>query len=104
MLTKGQQKVNICDRIKELRIKRGWSQAELCRRTGIHRSTLSRYGTDKKKPGSINLQRLASALGVPVREITEGMAEPYRLDELNRSIKELNDTIKELICKLKNLT
>jgi len=56
-------------RIIELRKARGWSQAELSRRTGIHSSALSHleHGHVKVWPGY--LARIARAFGVSVDEL-----------------------------------
>ena len=52
-------------RIAELRRSRGWSQAELARRSGVPQPTISRI--EARKTNSIdlaNLERLAEALEV----------------------------------------
>jgi transcriptional regulator with XRE-family HTH domain len=52
-------------RIQELREAKGWSQAELGRRSGVTQATISRL--ESGETGSIalaNLERLADALGV----------------------------------------
>lgn len=51
-------------RVKELREMKGWSQAELSRRSGVPQSTISRLearGTPSVDLG--NLEKLAKALG-----------------------------------------
>ncbi len=52
-------------RVQELRDAKGWSQAELARRSGVPQPTISRI--EAGESGSItlaNLERLADALGV----------------------------------------
>lgn len=52
-------------RVQELREAKGWSQAELARRSGVPQPTISRI--EAGESGSIslgNLERLAEALGV----------------------------------------
>jgi transcriptional regulator with XRE-family HTH domain len=52
-------------RVEELREAKGWSQAELARRSGVPQPTISRI--EAGESGSIslaNLERLADALGV----------------------------------------
>ena len=51
-------------RLKELRTARGWSQAELSRRSGIHKSTIFRLETGKRRGADFEtLEKLAKALG-----------------------------------------
>ncbi len=52
-------------RVQELREKRGWSQSELARRSGVPQPTISRI--ELRKTGGIDfeiLERLADALDV----------------------------------------
>jgi transcriptional regulator with XRE-family HTH domain len=56
-------------RIKQLREARGWSQAELSRRTGIHSSTLSHVESGHTKLWPGHLTRIARALHVTVDEL-----------------------------------
>ena len=52
-------------RLQEMREAKGWSQAELARRSGVPQPTISRI--EASESGSIslaNLERLADALGV----------------------------------------
>lgn len=53
------------ERIKELRIKKGWSQDELAERMSMNRANISNYerGTNKNIP-SDTLKRLADLFGV----------------------------------------
>lgn len=55
--------------LKELRVRKGWSQAELARRTGIHPSVISHLeaGRFPLYPGW--RRRLAEALGVREEEV-----------------------------------
>jgi transcriptional regulator with XRE-family HTH domain len=56
--------------LKELRLKRGYSQLELAKRAKITNVYLSLLETGKNKnPSLAVLQRLAKALGVPVTEL-----------------------------------
>ena len=52
-------------RLEELRNAKGWSQAELARKSGVPQPTISRL--EARKTNSVdlaNLERLADALGV----------------------------------------
>ena len=51
-------------RIAELRAKRGWTQAELSRRSGVPQNTISQIETSVQDPRVNTLRRLATALGV----------------------------------------
>ena len=59
--------------IKELRMKRGWSQNELSRRSGVRQGVLSYIESGRTKHPRIDtLEALAGALGVPVSELIKG--------------------------------
>jgi transcriptional regulator with XRE-family HTH domain len=52
-------------RLEPLRIAKGWSQAELARRSGVPQPTISRIEAGKSRAIDLdNLERLANALGV----------------------------------------
>ena len=51
-------------RIRELRLAAGLTQAELARRTGIHRPNIARVEAGRHTPSLATLSRLASAIGV----------------------------------------
>ena len=52
-------------RLRELRLQAGLTQAELARRTGIHRPNIARVEAGRHTPSLETLARLASAIGVP---------------------------------------
>lgn len=56
-------------RIKQHRKARGWSQAELSRRTGIHTSTLSHLESRHMKLWPGHIKRIALALGLTLDEL-----------------------------------
>lgn len=56
--------------IRELRQKRGWTQTELSRRSGVKQGVLSYIESGKTKHPRIDtLAAIASALGVPVERL-----------------------------------
>lgn len=55
---------DIGDRIRELRMARGMSQAELAERIGKRRSAIGNYESGAREPDLDTLDRLAEALGV----------------------------------------
>ncbi len=58
------------DVIRELRQKRGWTQTELSRRSGVKQGVLSYIESGKTKHPRIDtLAAIASALGVPVERL-----------------------------------
>jgi transcriptional regulator with XRE-family HTH domain len=108
---------SIGSRIRELRMERGWSQVELSQRTGIRHVTLSRYENERMGIGLKNLKKLASAFGVPLKEIIDyketlgpdmpGAPEIDRpnafqlLAEVNASLQRLSLAIQELTQELR---
>lgn len=56
-------------RIRELRLAAGLTQAELARRTGIHRPNIARVEAGRHTPSLETLARLAHAIGVPTRSV-----------------------------------
>jgi DNA-binding XRE family transcriptional regulator len=59
-------------RLRELRVAAGLTQAELARRTGIHRPNIARVEAGRHTPSLETLARLAKAIGVaPTRVLTE---------------------------------
>lgn len=61
-------------RIRELRLAAGLTQAELARRTGIHRPNIARVEAGRHTPSLETLARLASAIGVPTTLVLDGSA------------------------------
>jgi len=56
-------------RIKELRERRGWSQAELARRAGLNNSVVHRAEHGQTAMTLVTLEKLAKALGVKPRRL-----------------------------------
>jgi transcriptional regulator with XRE-family HTH domain len=56
-------------RIRELRQARGLSQEELAFRAGLHRTYVSSAERGERNVALVNLERLARALGVPLRDL-----------------------------------
>jgi DNA-binding XRE family transcriptional regulator len=56
-------------RLRELRVAAGLTQAELARRTGIHRPNIARVEAGRHTPSLETLARLASAIGVPTTTV-----------------------------------
>ena len=56
-------------RLRELRLEAGLTQAELARRTGIHRPNIARVEAGRHTPSLETLSRLANAIGVPTTRV-----------------------------------
>jgi len=56
-------------RLRALRLSKGMTQAELARRTGIHRPNIARVEAGRHTPSLETLARLASAIGVPTTRV-----------------------------------
>lgn len=59
-------------RIRALRLAAGLTQAELARRTGIHRPNIARVEAGRHTPSLETLARLAQAIGVPTTRVLVG--------------------------------
>ncbi|MBI3928941.1 MAG: helix-turn-helix transcriptional regulator [Armatimonadetes bacterium] len=63
-------------RIRQLRVERGWTQAELGQLAGMDGRNVTRYETDKVRPRKSMLKRLADAFDVSVDELEEAALVP----------------------------
>jgi DNA-binding XRE family transcriptional regulator len=63
--------VKLGRRIRELRLAAGLTQAELARRTGIHRPNIARVEAGRHTPSLETLARLAQAIGVPTTRVLD---------------------------------
>ena len=63
--------VRLGQRIRELRLAAGLTQAELARRTGIHRPNIARVEAGRHTPSLETLARLANAIGVPTTRVLD---------------------------------
>jgi len=63
--------VRLGQRIRELRLAAGLTQAELARRTGIHRPNIARVEAGRHTPSLETLARLATAIGVPTTAVLD---------------------------------
>lgn len=56
-------------KLRALRAERGLSQEELAFRAGLHRTYVSSSERGERNVSLVNLDRLALALGIPLREL-----------------------------------
>lgn len=61
--------MSFADKLRQLREERFLSQAELARRSGVHKLTVQRLEAGTTSPYSRTVRRLADALGVEPREL-----------------------------------
>lgn len=61
--------VRLGQRLRELRLAASLTQAELARRTGIHRPNIARVEAGRHTPSLETISRLASAIGVPTTAV-----------------------------------
>lgn len=56
-------------RVKGLRKKRGWSQEELGKKAGLHRTYIGSIERNERNVSLINVKRIADALGVRAKDL-----------------------------------
>ncbi|ATF25522.1 XRE family transcriptional regulator [Brochothrix thermosphacta] len=71
---KGVKTVNIGDKIKDERQKRGYTQKELAERIGVNASVISKYEMNRNRPPLNVLVKIANEVGTPVN---------YFVDDIN---------------------
>lgn len=60
-------------KLRRLRDESGWTQEELCSRTGIGREHISRLENGQKEAGLVVIESLASAFRISVEELMSGV-------------------------------
>jgi transcriptional regulator with XRE-family HTH domain len=61
------------NRVRQLRLERGWSQEVLAEMANMHRTYISQVERGLRNPGLINLGELAHAFGVHLQELFAGV-------------------------------
>ena len=59
------------DRVKKLRRGNNWSQDELAKRSGLHRTYIGSIERSERNVSLINIERIAKALKVEISELIE---------------------------------
>lgn len=73
----------LADRIRDERISRGWSTAELSTRSGVSRAMVARVEAGAVQPTAALLGRLAGAFGLPLSQLfARAEAVPSRLNRV----------------------
>jgi transcriptional regulator with XRE-family HTH domain len=68
-------------KLQQLRVNAGLSQAELAEKVGVSLKTLQGWEVGAGEPGSGALSKLAGALAVPQEELATGIAESQQIRE-----------------------
>ena len=79
--------VTIGEKIKALRLKRGWSQTELGDRVGIKPQNISKYEKNKTTPRESTLQVFAEVFQMPLSEFTQ-LGAPMDIPNLDPELAE----------------
>ncbi len=59
----------VAQKIREARKRKGITQAELSKRTEVHRNTIINYETGRRDPRVKDLKKIAKALNVSLAEL-----------------------------------
>jgi len=57
------------NKVKKLRQAKGWSQEELARRAGLHRTYIGSIERSERNISLINIQKIAKALNVSITKL-----------------------------------
>ncbi|MDI6814267.1 MAG: helix-turn-helix transcriptional regulator, partial [Desulfitobacteriaceae bacterium] len=85
----------ISEKIKKLRHTKGWSQAQLAKKLGVHPQHISRYETGFSNPSAEILAKIAEVFGISVDYLLSENAEDvseYKVKDkqLQRYIEEVD--------------
>lgn len=69
------RQVELGDRIRRLRARRGWSQEDLAYEAGINRTYIASLEAGQRNPSLDLMARLAIALGVDIGTLVRGLHE-----------------------------
>ena len=61
------------DKLKQYRKSKGWKQEELAERSGFSRSSIINWETGKRAPRTVDIERLATVLGISPHDLLGGM-------------------------------
>ena len=56
-------------KVKTLRLEKGWTQEELARRADLHRTYIGSIERYERNISLLNLERIAKALGVDIKDL-----------------------------------
>jgi len=92
--TPKEQRSPLARNLRALRSERGWSQAELAERIGVHLTHVSRVETGKYTPGLEFVVEAARAFGITVDQLVS--EHPDDLQEVRLEDKELSERLRLL--------
>lgn len=61
--------ISFGNRVKELRVKNGWSQEELARRSNFHRTYIGMIERAERNISLKNIERIANTFGIKINEL-----------------------------------
>lgn len=59
------------NRIRMARKRKGFTQTQLAKASGVHRTSIARYEAGIREPGAKSLRKLAETLQVPIDDLIE---------------------------------
>lgn len=88
-------------RIKELRNRKGLRQSDLARKTGILRANIARIESGKHDPSLETLERISSAMGIPVADLLskkdyEGWLETLEIMSDKEAMEDIRQAEKDI--------
>ncbi|MBR2041745.1 MAG: helix-turn-helix transcriptional regulator [Oscillospiraceae bacterium] len=105
-----ERKKMIATRIKELRVKNGYTQEEVAKKININRTTYAGYEKERTEPSAEVLARLAVLYDVSLDYIFDLTANPYgrynqeeKKEKANSEIEEIKKQMQELQEKINSL-
>ena len=78
--------LNFQEKLKELRLKRGFSQQSLAKKAGVAQSSINYWEKGERKPKLEQLRRIASALDVTIGELKPDW-NSFSQDEINSDLQ-----------------
>jgi len=84
------------EKIAELRRQRGWSQNEFAEKIGVHGRHISRLETNRMRPSSVTLKRIAEVFAVRLDELLDARPEVPAYVASDRSLLEKFEQLQEL--------
>lgn len=61
--------VNFGKQVKNIRLQKGWSQEDLAKKCGLHRTYIGSIERSERNVSLINVDKIATALGVPINNL-----------------------------------
>lgn len=87
------------EKIKQLRLSRGLTQRQLSEKSGVIETTIRKYELGTQNPKTENLQKIATALGVPVYTLMDGPAVKAFLKNCFWTV-DLDEKLKQVGCSI----